>query len=70
MALIDKYEQTSVSVINAGIAGDVLPMMLARTDRDVVRYDPDLVLINGPLNWDEAAMGDAAAYKRLLFQLV
>lgn len=70
LALIDKYEQTSVSVINAGIAGDVLPMMLARADRDVVRYDPDLVLINGSLNWNDMEMGDASVYKRLLLQLV
>ncbi len=70
LALIDKYEQTSVSVLNAGIAGDVLPMMLKRTERDVVRYDPDLVLINGSLNWDDKTMGDAKAYKALLKTLV
>ena len=70
LALIEKYEQTSVSVINAGIAGDVLPMMLKRADRDVVRYDPDLVLINGSLNWDDKTMGDAAVYKELLRKLV
>ena len=70
LALIDKYEQTSVSVLNAGIAGDVLPMMCKRADRDVVRYDPDLVLINGSLNWDDETMGDASAYKALLKGLV
>ena len=68
--LIDKYEQTSVSVINAGIAGDVLPSMIARADRDVVRYDPDLILINGSLNWDDEQMGDASVYKQLLKGLV
>ena len=70
LALIDKYEQTSVSVLNAGIAGDVLPMMLKRADRDVVRYDPDLVLLNGSLNWDDETMGDAQTYKTLLKTLV
>ena len=70
LALIDKYEQTSVSVLNAGIAGDVLSMMCKRADRDVVRYDPDLVLINGSLNWDDETMGDASAYKALLKGLV
>lgn len=70
LALIDKYEQTSVSVLNAGIAGDVLPMMCKRADRDVLRYDPDLVLINGSLNWDDETMGDAKAYKALLKGLV
>lgn len=70
LKLIEKYEETSVSVINAGIAGDVLPMMLKRSDRDVVRYDPDLVLINGSLNWDDDALGSAAVYKELLLKLV
>lgn len=70
LALIDKYEQTSVSVLNAGIAGDVLPMMCKRADRDVVRHDPDLILINGSLNWDDETMGDASAYKALLKGLV
>ena len=33
--LIDKYEKTSVSVINAGIAGDTLPSMVKRAYRDL-----------------------------------
>ena len=68
--LIDKYELTSVSVINSGIAGDVLPSMAARAGRDVIRYDPDLILINGSLNWDDETMGDAQAYKACLRALV
>ncbi len=68
--LIDKYELTSVSVINAGIAGDVLPSMIARADRDVVRYDPDLILINGSLNWMDEQMGDENVYKEMLRGLV
>lgn len=68
--LIDKYETTSVSVINAGIAGDFLPSMIARSERDVIRYQPDLILINGSLNWDDQNMGDENVYKQLLQQLV
>lgn len=68
--LIDKYELTSVSVINSGIAGDMLPSMAARAERDVIRYDPDLILINGSLNWDDAALGDAGQYKEMLRTLV
>lgn len=67
--LIDLYEQTSVSTINAGIAGDNLVQMAARAKRDVIRYQPDLVLINGSLNWDET-LGDAQTYKRILKDLV
>lgn len=69
MKLIDKYEQTSVSTINAGIAGDNLVQMYARADRDIIRYQPDLVIINGSLNWDEQ-LGNENEYKELLKKLV
>lgn len=68
--LIDRYELTSVSVINSGIAGDTLPSMIARADRDVIRYQPDLILINGSLNWNDAQLGDENVYKELLQGLV
>lgn len=67
--LIDKYEQTSVSVINAGIAGDTLKGMYDRLNRDVIRYDPDLVIINGALNWSDD-LGSPHDYKELLSSLV
>ncbi|WP_018751944.1 SGNH/GDSL hydrolase family protein [Paenibacillus sanguinis] len=51
LKLIDKYEETSVSVLNAGIAGDDLLGMERRLTRDVINCQPDLVLINGSLNW-------------------
>ncbi|WP_091017135.1 GDSL-type esterase/lipase family protein [Paenibacillus amylolyticus] len=51
MKLIDKYEETSVSVINAGIAGDNIIGMERRLSRDIINCQPDLVLINGSLNW-------------------
>lgn len=67
--LIDRFEYTSVSTINAGIAGDNLIQMSARAKRDVIRYQPDLVLINGALNWDET-MGTTSEYKSLLIKLI
>lgn len=67
--LIDKYEQTSVSVINAGIAGDILTSMAKRARRDVVQCQPDLVLINGSLNWNDS-LGTTAEYKEILKDLV
>lgn len=67
--LIDKYELTSVSAINAGIAGDHLISMAARAQRDVIRYQPDLVLINGVLNWSPA-LGSTQEYKACLTKLV
>ncbi len=68
--LIDRYELTSVSVINAGIAGDTLPSMIRRANRDVVAHDPDLILINGSLNWNDKELGDADVYKKMLLEFV
>lgn len=49
--LSDRYEATSVSALNAGIAGDNILGMEARLTRDVVAHNPDLTIINGSLNW-------------------
>ena len=44
-------------------------MMDKRLERDVLRYQPDLVLINGSLNWNDE-LGDTAFYKQLLTKVV
>jgi len=67
--LIDRFEETSVSTINAGLAGDNLIMMERRLERDVTRYQPDLVIINGSLNWSDE-LGSTAFYKELLTKTV
>ena len=63
--LIDHFEQTSVSTINAGIAGDTMNGMEKRVYRDVVRHQPDLVIVNGSLNWS-IENGDSADYEAVL----
>ena len=63
--LIDHFEVTSVSTVNSGIAGDTMYGMEKRVYRDVVRYQPDLVIINGSLNWAEEC-GDSADYEAVL----
>lgn len=67
--LIDKYEQTSVSVINSGIAGDTIYGMQKRLYRDVIRYQPDLVLINGSANWS-VECGGKEDFRRVLTEVV
>lgn len=62
MMLSEKYREPSVSVINAGIAGDSILGMRKRVYRDVVRYQPDLVIINGTLNWGDT-LGSLADFK-------
>ena len=67
--LIDRYEQTAVSVINSGIAGDTMYGMRNRLERDVIRYQPDLIILNGALNWGEEC-GDSNAYRDVLCEVV
>jgi acyl-CoA thioesterase I len=54
MLLADKYGDTCLSVINAGIGGDNMRSMLRRVYRDVVRHQPDLAIVAGTLNWSPA----------------
>lgn len=63
--LVEKYEITSVSVVNSGIAGDTILGMEKRLDRDVIRYQPDLVLINASLNWPPECGGNDVYEKTL-----
>lgn len=67
--LIDKYEKTSISVINSGIAGDNLYGMEKRLTRDVIRYQPDLILFNGSLNWPEECGGNEE-YRNTLLSII
>ena len=40
-------------MVNSGIAGDTVLGIGKRLDRDVIRYDPHLVIVNATLNWFE-----------------
>ena len=44
------YPNVQVNIINSGISGDAALGCLRRLDRDVLRYSPDLVIINSGLN--------------------
>ncbi|MDD3404146.1 MAG: hypothetical protein PHQ72_12450, partial [Hespellia sp.] len=67
--LIDEYEQTSVSTINSGIAGDTIIGMRDRLYRDVIQHHPDLVLSIASLNWSQEC-GDTAKYEEVLLDVV
>ena len=67
--LVEKYPWTPVTMINSGIAGDTVHGMLARLERDVIRYDPDLILINASLNWFESC-GSIEVYEDTLRKIV
>lgn len=51
-----RYPLTTFSVINAGVAGFTAEGSLGRLNRDVIRYQPDLVLIAFGLN-DAVVLG-------------
>ena len=44
------YPRVTVNIINAGISGDKAPRGLERLDRDVLRHEPDLVVVCYGLN--------------------
>lgn len=67
--LSDRYEATSVSVINSGIAGDTILGMEARLSRDVISHQPDLTIINGSLNWGNE-MGSNRLFAESLRRIV
>lgn len=67
--LVEHYRYTCVSVINGGIAGDSMKGMFARHERDILCHCPDLVLINGALNWDEH-VGSIDEFHTLLTKMV
>jgi len=49
-ALHDYYPGCTFNGINSGIAGNTLTQALGRIERDVLRYEPDLVIIAFGLN--------------------
>lgn len=67
--LIDLFEETSLTILNSGIAGDTLLGMRDRLKRDVLCHMPDLVTINGSLNWN-VQDGDADVYGKILTDVV
>ena len=65
------YRLATFSVINAGAAGQTVPDAMARLERDVLRHDPDLVIIAFGLN--DAARGGlegVAAFKAELATMI
>ena len=57
-----------VNVINAGVAGDTAAVALRRVERDVLRYEPDLVVVAFGLN--DAVAGDPAACRAATDEIV
>lgn len=69
--LANRYPDVTVNVINSGVGGDKATDGLARIDRSVIRFSPDLVLIEFGLN-DSVKHGLAGiqSFKRTITKIV
>ena len=56
-----RFPNSVFSVINAGCSGESLPGGVARLERDVLRHDPDLVIVGYGLNDACAGTADSAS---------
>lgn len=51
--LQEAYPMTCVSLVNSAIAGDNIRNMEKRLTRDIISFQPDLVVLNASLNWSK-----------------
>ncbi len=65
-----RYPRCVFSVINSGIGGDTATASLSRLDRDVLRYQPDLVLVAFGLNDVSDAQEGLAEFTASLHAIV
>ena len=68
--LEQRYPQTTFSVINAGVSGDNATGGLKRLERDVLRHDPDLVLLGFALNDACGGLEQLDNYRRNMREIV
>ncbi|OGV73874.1 MAG: hypothetical protein A3K19_10980 [Lentisphaerae bacterium RIFOXYB12_FULL_65_16] len=68
--LEQRYPATAFSVINSGVNGDSAAGGLARIDRDVIRYQPDLVLIAFGLNDSGGGLAGAVRFRETLSEII
>ena len=54
------YPNVQINVINSGISGDSARVGLSRIERDILSYNPDLVVVSYGLN--DAVIGDKITY--------
>jgi lysophospholipase L1-like esterase len=68
--LEEAYPRTTFSVLNAGHGGVTAAAGSAMLERDVIRHQPDLVIIGFGLNDCQAGAAGAAAYEKTLTEQV
>lgn len=68
--LEERFKRVTFSVVNSGIGGDSAARSLKRIDRDVVRYQPDLVIVAFGANDLGASPVAAKLYEDSLRQII
>ncbi|RRJ96570.1 hypothetical protein Ga0100231_022410 [Opitutaceae bacterium TAV4] len=68
--LEQQHPTTTFSTLNAGVGGSSAPQALARLDRDVIRHQPDLVLIAFGLNDSLGGLGKLADFETAITQMI
>ena len=65
-----RYPATTFSVVNAGVGGESASGGLARLARDVIRHQPDLVIVGYGLNDACGGLGNLTAFRDVLAGLL
>ena len=64
------YPKVQINFINAGVSGDSAPSGLSRLDRDVLRFNPDLVVVGFALNDSCSGVDGLGEYKKAMEEIV
>jgi acyl-CoA thioesterase I len=64
------FPTTSFSTLNAGVSGEGAPQGLARLDRDVIRHQPDLVLLAFGLNDCQGGVDKISKFSDTLTEII
>ena len=60
------YPNVQINVINSGISGDSAPVGLERLERDILSYNPDLVVVSYGLNDSTGGISNIGNYQNAL----
>lgn len=68
--LAEFFPTTTFSTLNAGVSGGSAPQALGRLERDVLRHEPDLVLIAFGLNDSLAGLEGISTFEEALREMI
>jgi len=69
-ALFERYGRNTVTMINSGCCGDTAEGALNRLDRDVLRFEPDLVIIAFGMNDSTSSLDGLAIFQQAMRSLI